>query len=193
MAVFHSEKHNVTYYALPKTASQAVKHIMTTHYGAKQVRGKQALNIPKGSYVFTVARNPYSRCVSLWWSTCKDADDRYGFKEYGETPEKLLKWLVEGGPAYSIPNYRNLDLCWTQDHWLGMVKPDKIIDYNDLDEGLKGLPCYNGEFDRVPIVNRKDRDWRKSLSEYMTPTFIELVNEWCHDDFVRFGYTKELP
>jgi hypothetical protein len=72
---------------------------------------------------------------------------------------------------------------------LGGVKIDRWVRYETLQEDLEALPFWS----RGDVVEPFNVSKRGPVADYMTPEFIELVNQWCRQDFVELGYKMEHP
>ena len=86
---------------------------------------------------------------------------------------------------------RNID--FTMVEWIAGMKLDTVIRYETLDADFQALPFYNGQPERLPVVNRKpDSELHRSIEE-LTPQAVEAINEWCPKDFEMFGYKMRQP
>jgi len=168
-----------------KTGSRTLYQVLQQHYEGQQI-GKVRARIP-GYFHFTVVRNPYDRCVSLWWSTCMRSGDRYGYKVHGETVADLINWLIGGGTGNPVAKR----LCVPQPKQI-TVLPDWVIKYENLERGFQKLPFYTGEPKEFPRLNQTITE-RKPWQEYMTPEAIRAINRWCASEFDLFNYEKLQP
>lgn len=184
MSNVYGKELNYVYVSLPKTASQAMIQFLREGYGGK-VRPPGP--VKKDKFVFSVVRNPYERCVSLWLATCTRPRDRYGYTAHGETVESLIRWFVDQGPkkeGLSVGDDLSKTLCDV----LGDTALDMVLRFEDLQNEVKKLPFYDRSKGSVPVVNRKSTGGRLSFEEYLLPSTIDAINQWCQKDFEKFGY-----
>jgi hypothetical protein len=166
---------------LPKTASRAVLKVLG-QYGPLENTSSIP---PEVETVFTIGRNPYTRCLSLWWSTAMQPGDRYGLKAFGTNPAEFIRNMAKAPK-------KKLDLYFTQAQLLGKYTgsvPLTRLRYENLEQDLRSLPFINDD-QEVPIVNRKENG--RPPADY-SPEFIEAVNYWCAEDFEMLQYIMLEP
>ena len=140
---------------------------------------------------WTVVRNPYSRAVSIWSSTCVRGDAKYqqwrdaitaaggdhqSFKDF-------VKHILIAKPRIRVPQ-----LYWPQHQWIGKVDCDCTIQLEHLARELNdklGIQL------KIPTLNRSDH---KHWTEYYKDDegLAILVQRWAGDDFERYGYERAI-
>ena len=175
-----------------KTAGTAIAAVLR-----KQFQGKQSSiaylpkAVAKGKFVFATVRNPYDRCLSLWWSLCSPGD-RYGVVKAGKTtPVDLLRFIASGEFAIHKDTRNVRQLHQTCSEHIGKFKLDAVIRFETLLEDFNKLPFVKKPLTKIPIENRKPhgRPDRRPLSD---PEFVCIVREWSAEDFTRFGYDPNV-
>lgn len=136
---------------------------------------------------FTVCRNPYSRAVSIWASTCLRDGDRYNaikrIKSEGGDPnnfDDFCKYCLVGDPRIWTPHewlFRN------QHSWWDTTIIDRILHMENLHQELQQIV---GKIPELPTKNKSDHNpW----AVYTSPDAIEIINQWAPRDFL-LGYDK---
>ena len=185
-----------------KTATQSIIAMLNQYYGAEPaVALVFGAMVPADTFVFASVRDPYSRAISLWWSTCgHSSGDYYGWTKHCPDLLSMVRWLYykewertdDPKVHKKSPSMRNI--TYTMSEWIAGVKLDYLIHYETLDADFRKLPFYTGQPEELPILNRKSNARARGKDEeYLTPEVIEAINEWCCDDFEHFGYKMRRP
>ena len=143
-------------------------------------------------FTFTTVRDPYSRAVSIWWSTCKRhkmiMTDRYKFRrkcKYNNLdPNKFvdfMKWVV------SVPVNKRQGLIQTQSQWHKDLDYDKVLKIENLASDFNELPFVKTKTMIMPRINSTFKD-RLPHDDYLDKEVKKLIVEWAKDDFDRFDY-----
>lgn len=197
MIVMH--EHESVFVSVPKCGTKTLYEYLPRVLGGSRIQsaGFHGTRIPSrlGNYrVLTCVRNPYDRAVSLWWSTCRRASDRYGFRaritSRGGDPssfEDFMWMVVEDQPCTAW-----LGPCMT-DHLRG-VAVDVVLRLESLADDLATAFPSVREWPELPQNNATCLD-RLPTSQYLAenPTARQLVEQWAKEDFGRFGYEQMLP
>jgi hypothetical protein len=70
-----SDFHKFVYIGIPKTGSISISHWLNMYYAGRSIDRHHAWHVPEPYqyyYRWTVVRNPYDRCFSLWWFECRN-------------------------------------------------------------------------------------------------------------------------
>lgn len=182
-----SNKHGFVYIEIPKTASRSMLHVLTTYYAAFWVRNERIGDMGLSS--FAVVRDPYTRCLSLWWSIYSTKGDRYG-----------LDWIAKQGLVEFIEFFCHKDSSKAHfRHASLLLRPQwqilqdhpvlRYVRFESLEEDFKALSFYTGEPEQFPVLNCKPKE-RGPDEEYLTPEAIKAINKWCAPEFPLLGYEK---
>lgn len=168
--------------------------------------------VPPGYFTFSVCRSPYTRAISLWWSTCMRNDlDRYGFRRACPDPDSLSGFMQWVASLRTVPH----ELLLTQSEWHRHTRIDRFLKVEQLQSAFEALPftppgarlgllnatttdqqgvmdlqrLRAGEGDRA-LSSRPQRR-RGPAAEYLTPEAAEAIEHWAAEDFERFGYVRD--
>lgn len=142
---------------------------------------------PKGSFVFTVCRNPYIRAVSIWWSTCMRGHDRYGFRHACGNGDDFETFIVWAATQIKRP-----PLIQNQTEWQYGLTFDRILHLEDLAHEFSLLPFIKEQTIEFPEMNTTLSN-RQPARHYLTPLAIEAIKSWAKPDFDEFGYSRTPP
>lgn len=193
-----SKNFKFIFIAIPKTGTTSITTVCKTYFNAICV-SSHGYTIPlecenKGFFVFTVVRNPYDRCVSIWWSTIHRKSDRHHFKKALGHDLSFDNFCINIHKLHDIfPN-----LILPQSHWLDHIKVDKIIPYENLNEEWGKLKFNIRSKIKLPCLNSTTSvtDWnpnaRLHYKEYLTPNSISIINEYYNRDFNMISRYKKL-
>ncbi len=141
----------------------------------------------ENSIKFAFVRNPYRRAVSLYFYT-----QRY-ITTYNKKPSFLefLELLSTGFyDSVGLYNVKNLSQCNPQVRWLDGLKMDFIGKVEEIEKDFQELQIL------LQLKLPKLGIYKKGLYEN-TVSFGQrekyLVEKIYDDDFVRFGYARDLP
>lgn len=207
-----SHAHRFAFVSTMKCATNSLTHALLTRYQGVMPGGLHERRmdwVPAGYFTFSVCRNPYTRAISLWWSTCMRHDlDRYGFRKACADPDSLegfMRWVVG---LQALPH----ELLLTQSQWHRYTRVDLFLGVERLEAEFATLPFVQpGE--KLGLLNATVTDAHETLNverlkggrgedalaarpqrrrgparEYLTPGASALVRRWAAEDFERFGY-----
>lgn len=210
-----SHPHRFAFISTMKCATNSLTHALLTRYQGVMPGGLHERRmdwVPAGYFTFSVCRNPYTRAISLWWSTCMRHDlDRYGFRKACADPDSLagfMRWLVG---LQSLPH----DLLLTQSQWHRHTRIDRFLKVEQLEAEFDALPFVQpGE--KLAMINATVTDdqglldvkrlqdgqgdaalsarpqrRRGPAGEYLSDEAAALVRRWAAEDFERFGYSTD--
>ncbi len=137
---------------------------------------------------WTCCRNPYSRAVSIWASTClnKENTERYDAKRWiqkqGGDPADFADFarhvLARPDAKLRVP-FLWRDQCSWQDQFIH----DVVLKVENIEAEIAELLGLELE---LPQENTSPHaDWK---SYYIDPEIREIVREWGWADFKRFEY-----
>ncbi len=210
-----SQRHRFAFISTMKCATNSLTHALLTRYDGRMPGGLHERRmdwVPPGWFTFSVCRNPYTRAVSLWWSTCMRHDlDRYGFRKACADPDRLegfMQWVL--GLA-SLPH----DLLLTQSEWHRHTRIDRFLRVEHLEAEFASLPFVQAgeklELINATVTNEqgmmdverlkadpsaatlsaRPQRRREPASTYLTPSAVALIRQWAAEDFDRFGYATD--
>lgn len=171
-----------------KTAGMAIFTTLQAKYGGIHTsRASLSKAVVKGKFIFASVRNPYDRCLSLWHALVSPGD-HYGVVAAGKTePVELLQYIISGEFAKHGHDPAAGHLYQTCSEHIGSVKLDATLHFETLLADFNALPFVKSPLSELPIVNRKPTG-RPPRWPLELPEFRRLVEEWCAEDFVRYGY-----
>ena len=194
-----SQQYQFVFISTPKCCTHTMYEYLSRHYGPLIQRGFHNADLPDDinttDYcIWSVTRNPYSRIVSLWWTTTvRTPDDHYQIREKitGDRDGKVdlltfMRWL---------PSVHDQGGLWqSQSHWLRNTPMTHMVRQEDLPHGMSSLPWWNGP-NELPKLNTSTTnppnpgpgDWR----QWITPEIAELIQAWAGKDFEQYGYDVE--
>jgi len=185
--MIQNDEHEYVFVSTMKCGTHTMYELLKG-LGGRRVGGFHTCDprlIPLGYFVFTVCRNPFTRAVSIWWSTCV-RDDRYRFRRF------MPDWKSFECFAECLLRFKNKPphiLLATQTKWHGPVVFDRYLKLENLEPEFNALPFVQ---DHV-VLPRLNTSTYKDYWEAYTPDAIEMVREWGKEDFEKFGYTTEFP
>ena len=153
---------------------------------------------------WTIVRNPFSRAVSLWWSTCRcHPQDTYGSRKGSGSSDDFSRfalWLSRIPPEAR----QREPLFMSQSEWLSPLEPIVAIHMEDLEEDLPKFSFWK-EGITIPELNttsQKIEDHQENEGEqiirlpwreyYYEDQAVEAIWTWAGKDFERFEYSMEV-
>ncbi len=181
-----------------KGGTNSLYQILSEHYQGRRYGGfhcNDVSEIPADWHLFTTCRNPYSRAVSIWFSTCMRGKDRYYFRQMCPNPdsfEVFAEWaaiMQSQLPRLSEPQQQ---LLMTQSQRHGDIDFDTVLRVEQLRSDFAKLPFVESKLPEFPILN-PTRNQRDSAGDYLTERAIRAVQKWMAPDFIKYGYELEFP
>ena len=205
-----SHKHRFIFFAVPKTATHAIRQALRQHAGSddweQQVLfGKQYLPIPEiakiqhghisvrqilphldveiwqSYFKFGFVRNPFDRYVSTCFFLNRNTPD------FAESADAFMK------RALSTPRFRNRILVKPQSLQLSDENGTIALDYVGRYESLQ--QSYDDICERIGIpstnLERKNPSKHKPFIDYYDDELRRIVSDFYQDDLQTFGY--EFP
>jgi hypothetical protein len=210
-----SHAHRFAFISTMKCATNSLTHVLMTRYGGVMPGGlhdRRMELVPPGAFTFSVCRNPYTRAVSIWWSTCMRHDlDRYGFRRACPDPDSFEGFMAWAVAQEAAPH----ELLITQSEWHRDTRIDRFLRLEQLDDEFGQLP-FVAPGERLALLNAtttadqglldvthlkagdvvqalgaRPQQRRAHVRTYLTPRAVDLVQAWAADDFARFGYALD--
>lgn len=203
-----STKYRFVFISTPKAGTHTIYQILKQHYpeGLKE-GGFHSVKVPAAYRSFprwTVVRNPFSRAVSLWWSTCRcHPEDRYrarrGCGAADDFP-RFVQWMLSLEHRTRIQQ----PLFQSQADWLDPVQPIQALHLEQLEEELREQPWWKPAI-VLPQLNTTDEkvadQEREEGSSIHRPPWEEMcadeavredIIKWAGRDFDLFGYSTQV-
>ncbi|MBL4884762.1 MAG: hypothetical protein JKY95_09545 [Planctomycetaceae bacterium] len=180
-----------------KGGTNSIYQILTEHYQGQrygEFHCQDVSEIPEAWCLFTTCRNPYSRAVSIWWSTCMRGKDRYYFRQMCPNPdsfEVFAEWAALMQSQLHRMSEPQQQLLMTQSERHGEIDFDLYLKTENLLSGFLQLPFLDSELPEFPVLN-PTRNQRDTVAEYMTGRAIRAVQNWMQPDFEKYGYSLDF-
>ncbi len=193
-----SKKYKFVFLATTKTGTRSLYKILRDEDFCGELIGDHKHIIPdeyNDYYKFIVVRNPYVRMLSLYLSCCVEDGDVKGFMEEmsinGHSLDFVgfLEWLNSNKQKfYNINMSKYLILKSQASFFVNDI--DLTIKFEDMSNGLAKLPFVKSELD-IPKINVTKVVHDKKV-EYWTQRALNLVNDYCDEEFNILGYNRHL-
>lgn len=202
-----SKQHFFVFISTPKCGTHTIYQMLRDRFpeGLKN-HGLHNTRIPQAYRDWprwTVVRNPFSRAVSLWWSTCRcHPQDRYGaIRGCGAMDDfpRFARWL-----ASLRGNTPHDPLFLSQSEWLEPVQPIQALHLEHLGNELKRMLWWKEGVELPQINTTKEKIKAQSEAEgidIQRLTWLELcrdeavqedIRAWAGLDFHQFGYPLQV-
>ena len=197
-----SHKYKIIFLAHPRTASGAIYDALDKYLEFENKQMSHDMRIPrkyKNYHIISSLRNPYSRFVSAWkWSQLHDTTHMWEYQKsvrefVNQEPSNFGRYLkyIHG----DIPK-RMQTILSSQSKYLDNCKVprvDRYIRFEHLEEDLqKLLDDFKIEVEIVLPEGIHRSSYSRSWKLEYTPFFANLVYNIWKEDFVRFGFSKDL-
>ncbi len=177
-----------------KGGTNSLYQILENNYHGQRYGGfhcNDVSEIPANWHLFTTCRNPYSRAVSIWFSTCMRGKDRYYFRQMCPNPdsfEVFAEWAAIMQSQLHRMSEPQQQLLMTQAQRHGEIEFNSILRVEHLLSDFAKLPFVEATLPEFPILN-PTRNQRDSAGDYMTERAIRAVQRWMAPDFEKYGYS----
>jgi len=188
----------------PKAGTHTVFAALSENYGLQREPGgfhrKDAPARCDDYFVFSTARNPYSRAVSVWWHLLFRDRYRDQWRPKIGTLDFLgfLKWMVNHPEP---PALRGDVVLRPQMAWLCNVRLDRILHIEQIEPEFNALPFVEAP---IEIARRLSSgaaadvsdygDWRSVFAcggDGYAKQAAALVRQWDRKTFDRCGYSTD--
>lgn len=213
MIISHS--HRFAFISTMKCATNSLTEALVREFDGVMpgdLHERRMALVPPGYFTFSVCRNPYTRAISLWWSTCMRNDlDRYGFRRACPEPDSLTGFMRWVNGLRTMPH----ELLLTQSEWHRHTRIDRFLKVEHLQAEFEALPFTRpgarlgllnattteqqgvmdlrrlqaGDGDRALSTRPQRR--RGEADEYLTAEAVGAIQRWAAEDFDRFGYARD--
>lgn len=184
-----SHKLKIIFIHIPKNAGTYITSkmknidpsIVDTHVRAKEI--KDSLLLYPDYRVFTVLRNPYSRCVSFY-AYIQQTELHY---LHEKIKNKTFKEFLEYSLNFNNPIENQYNFIYDDD---GTLLINNILSQENLDAELnlffKDVPQWANSRVKYTQINASQHDFYKN---YYDEKSIEMVKKICDKDIEHFGFT----
>lgn len=187
-----SDTHKFVFVAIPKTGSKSMAAFLLDKFEAYRHGFHHQWKVPElkqDYYIYSVVRNPYERCFSMWWFACK-TDNRSGSVFKKGTPfDTYMNWVIQRKSFDPNPRRNVPELFMSQSMWFDKSGARQFLKLEDIPASLDALPFYKSATE-FPHKNRLDEKSDLTFWDYFGQREAALVHQYCEEDFERFGYVK---
>jgi hypothetical protein len=156
--------------------------------------GVRILLRQRGYFKVCLKRNPYRRVLSIWqhWLTrpvsavFKHSRDNK-VRNVVTAPQLSFCDFLHSGEARSLL----LTICPPITRLVQRLQINLWVEQETLEADLNKIPAIGDT--RLVLPHRNRSNYANNWQSYYTPQLVSLVYGLYRDDFVRFGYPKELP
>lgn len=146
-------------------------------------QGIVSTDFDQSAFKFAICRNPYDRAVSLftYLRRHKRVPSEMDFSEF------IRSIYTNELPPIGLYNVSGWSQCNPQVEWLRNIAVNKVIKFENLEDGLNEvfpiLGIYRRTIRHLNAATRAD-----TLVNYLSCENVKLINEIYSDDFKEFGY-----
>lgn len=144
-------------------------------------------------FLFTTCRNPYTRAVSVWYSTCMRGKDRYYFRQMCPNPdsfEVFAEWAyLMQSQLHRLSEAQQMLLMPQAVRHAG-IPFHRILKLESLETEFARLPFVAGQTVKLPALNATQGQ-RDQAGMYLTERAIVAVQRWMDVDFQKYGYSRD--
>ncbi len=192
-----SIKHRYAFVSTVKGGTNSLYRMLIDQYSGARYgtfHHNDVSDIPPNWFLFTTCRNPYTRAISIWYSTCMRGKDRYGFRQMCPDPDSFVafaEWaaLMQSQLGRLASTQRELLQTQTQHH--AGIPFQRILRTEQLEQEFNTLPFVGSEYRQLPALN-VTHSQRSCLEDYLTDRAILAVRRWMEPDFENYGYSFEF-
>jgi len=188
-----SHEHKYVNISIPKTGTISMRKWLAMCCKGSPVAEQHAWDwrpfVNGGGYlIFTVVRNPYARCYSLWkWET-HTAKEGGLLVDKSCSFERFLLLLIAKLPMY-FGKETSPDIYMNQSDFVYKSGAAIVLKLENLKEELNQLPFVGNSAKYFPFLN-SNSNIEEPYSDYYNKETEALVWEYCQDDFDSFGYER---
>lgn len=189
------------YISPPKTGTMSFRSWFTKYFQGETIAVTHEATIPeeyrKVATPIMSVRNPYERCLSLWWWSCMAPEREAKCHLYGcsfVTYMHRLLWHRDHPDAtHQTPNvYMNLAMYANRIEEQTGKRPVSVA-LEDPALGLRSLPFVTTEGQLGALRKaRVSQRPRVDRMKFFSGVEEDLVWQYCQEDFEAFGYSR-LP
>jgi hypothetical protein len=194
------EKQGFIYIAPPKTGTLSISRWLRNDYGGKDVAHTHDAIVPllyAGYIPFISVRNPYDRCISLWWWSCMSPSRSPKCHLYGRSFVKYIRRLIWFRDREDL-GHETPRAYMTLSQYAEAVREStgKIplpIRFEHQKEDVKALPFFDAAAADLSEGAERSDSPHSAPSVFLSPEEEALVWEYCEQDFKAFGYERVKP
>ena len=179
-----------------KGGTNSLYQILCDHYQGQRYGDfhcQDVSEVPKQWCLFTTCRNPYTRAVSVWWSTCMRGKDRYYFRQMCPDPdsfEVFVEWVALMQTQLHRMNESQQQLLMPQSQRHDEITFDAVLRVEHLLSDFSKLPFVGEKLPEFPVLN-PTRNQRGTVENYLTDRAVRAIQNWMGSDFEKYGYSLD--
>lgn len=191
-----SIKHRFAFVSTVKGGTNSLYRVLNEHFeGARYgtFHHNDVSDIPPNWFLFTTCRNPYTRAVSVWYSSCMRGEDRYGLRQLCPNPdsfEAFAEWAALMQSQLGRLTLAQQELLRTQTQHHAGIPFQRILRVEQLEQEFNTLPFVGANYIQIPELN-STQSLRSNTDEHLTDRAILAVRRWMQPDFDNYGYSLE--
>lgn len=175
---------------IPKTGSTALSRWLSANYNVRGCGAYHSMDLPEGEWqCFVTVRDPIERMGSWWAFDCHQRNRRQTLYKNKWVDNPAWGWTFEQWMTTRIMgDERTPPLYYPMSRWVDELDA-RVAHLETLDQDLKSLG-----FDRPMPVKMENVGTGKPYSgkfrDAVSDSDLQLILDYCPDDFERFGYEK---
>jgi len=190
----------VIFIHIPKAAGTSIAFSLygkrVGHFKASYIKKKMGNNNYLSYPSFCVTRNPYDRLLSAYFYAKQGGTSEgsirnqglYRTSQFSSFQNFVSKWLPN-------QDLNKVDLIFRPQYLFVYNKGEKLVDFIGKSEDMNKVESFLTEKLKRPVKFSKHNASLRtgSLKQHYTYDLTDMVYNLYKEDFIRFGYPKELP
>ena len=186
------KEHRHVFIAVPRTASRSTYTWLARYYGGATVGSYHQWRVPdhyKDFTIFIGVRNPYERCFSFYWWTCKEPPK--GGKPLRADFATYMEHLIETKYGKGKENNKVPEIHGSMKNYYDNSGASVFIRLEHFQKDvMKKLPFVKGTPPAMPRKHGCRNKPQRRFTEVIRAREEQLVWDYCKEDFDFFGYKR---